>query len=167
MRNIGETVTLNGKNYTITGFHKRSYLLKGENTLTYKISPAKLERMLNGTPRVTRPRAPSDPNAVPTYLLRMIQLNNLFAKRPDVAAKLPETEDEIMAAFSQLSGDLSPENLCCDGELSQSAVRQKHSEIMKAWHWLERKLGRSMTEDEAYAWYSRNHVSRRTDNHND
>jgi hypothetical protein len=146
-RNIGERVTLAGKTYEIIGHSKKSYLLKlagVENSKTYKCGPAKLERMVCGIPRAVHQRTAS---GVPAYLERMVKMEQLFGK-PE--AKLPESEAEIMKYFSRLTSDLSPENLHCDGEISASAARAKHREIMQAWRYLEAKLGRKMTEEEVY-----------------
>ena len=38
---------------------------------------------------------------------------------------IPTTRAEAEPIFESLEGDLSPENLCCDGEISQAAVRKK------------------------------------------
>ena len=164
MRNIGEKVVLNGKTYEITGYHKKSYLLKIEGgTMVYKCGPAKLERMLAGIPRAVHRRSSAQQAslAVPAYITRQIEFNKLWRGRGGSAAdlKLPETEAEIMQWFSRLCGELSPENLCCDGELSGAPLAQKKRELDAAWRYLEGKLGRKMTEDEVYAREMRNERS--------
>ena len=65
-------------------------------------------------------------------------------------AKLPETEDEFFKHFDKILCDLSPENLCCDGEISASAARKKASGLHAEWRELERLFGRKVTEDEIY-----------------
>lgn len=65
------------------------------------------------------------------------------------ANKIP---DGIMEQFSVLSGELSPENLTCDGELSNSEVKIKYKNLMKQWLALERKIGRTVSEDEVFQW---------------
>ena len=60
--------------------------------------------------------------------------------------------EDIMSEFLRLACSLSPENLYCDGECSQAEANRRYKEIMKEWHSLEKKLGKTMTEEEAYAW---------------
>jgi hypothetical protein len=60
---------------------------------------------------------------------------------------------EIKDQFLVLANQLSPENLCCDGEAPMSYVRKRRSQLMKEWSRLERLLGRTVTENEAYSWY--------------
>jgi hypothetical protein len=57
---------------------------------------------------------------------------------------------EIKAGFVRLVGELSPENLTCDGECSAAEVRSRRSTIMRQWGELERRAGR--TVDETTAW---------------
>lgn len=158
MRQIGEKFSLNGKTYEITGYHKKSYLLKIEGgTTVYKCGPAKLERMLAGIPRAVHRRTSAQQAslAVPAWFTKTLHIDKLFTRNGAPESKLPETEAEIMNWFGRLTSELSPENLCCDGELSASAVRSKKRELDQAWHWLEQKLGRRMTEDEVYQYEMR------------
>jgi hypothetical protein len=57
----------------------------------------------------------------------------------------------------RLAGKLSPENLYCDGECSQAEANRRYKQIMREWHKLEKKAGKKMTEDEAWAWYIKKH----------
>lgn len=66
-------------------------------------------------------------------------------------AKLPETEEEFFNYFDRILCDLSPENLCCDGEISPSAARKKARTLHAEWKELENLFGRKVTEDEIYA----------------
>ena len=59
---------------------------------------------------------------------------------------------EIMEKFSALSGRLSPENLCCDGELSKTEVKRRLAQINREWKALEKIIGRKMSEDEVLRW---------------
>ena len=52
--------------------------------------------------------------------------------------------------FSRLACSLSPENLTCDGELSNAQVRIRHRQLMKEWGALEREVGRTVTEEETW-----------------
>lgn len=58
--------------------------------------------------------------------------------------------------FMQLTFELSPENLTCDGELSRTQVQRKKAAIEKQWLSLERAVGRNITEDEVLAWGENN-----------
>ena len=60
--------------------------------------------------------------------------------------------DTIMSDFLNLSIDLSPENLTCDGELSQKEVNKRYDNIKKNWAKLESEIEKSVTEDEVWAW---------------
>lgn len=59
-------------------------------------------------------------------------------------------ESKIFEDFLDLSSQLSPENLCCDGEASQSYIRQKLRRINKEWKALEKQIGRKVTETEVW-----------------
>jgi hypothetical protein len=67
----------------------------------------------------------------------------------------------VMEKFAVLVQEMSPENLTCDGELSQSRVNQKWKKLNKQWGKLEKELGRTITEDEVWDWIvkSRNTAS--------
>jgi len=52
--------------------------------------------------------------------------------------------------FSLLAGDLSPENLHCDGEISAAAARRKFKFFNAAWKQLENIIGRRFDEMELY-----------------
>jgi len=52
--------------------------------------------------------------------------------------------------FSVLAMELSPENLTCDGELSNSAVKARLNALTKKWMALEKKVGFKVTESDIY-----------------
>jgi hypothetical protein len=58
--------------------------------------------------------------------------------------------DHVRGGFIRLVGELSPENLSCDGECSDAEVTQRRSNIMRQWRELERRAGQKVTEDEAW-----------------
>jgi hypothetical protein len=60
---------------------------------------------------------------------------------------------EMKREFSRLAGELSPENLHCDGELPLHLVRQKKRKLDAEWVKLEQQVGRKVTEDEVFNWY--------------
>jgi hypothetical protein len=67
-----------------------------------------------------------------------------LAKRP---------EDVIMNEILAVYGDLSPENLTCDGELPMSAVRARATSLRLKLRTLFAEIGRNVSEDEAYRWW--------------
>ncbi len=64
-----------------------------------------------------------------------------FTKQPHLT--IPKTEEECKKIFVMLACDLSPENLCCDGELPPAQVKVKARKLWKAWGDLEKIMGRS------------------------
>jgi len=63
---------------------------------------------------------------------------------------MKEIPKDIFQKFLQLSSELSPENLHCDGEISNAQAHKKYRAIIDEWHKLEKKLGRTVTEDEIW-----------------
>jgi len=57
---------------------------------------------------------------------------------------------EIMDDFDGLSCRLSPENLCCDGEISRTQVNARLAQIKREWKILEKEIGHKVTEDEVF-----------------
>lgn len=63
---------------------------------------------------------------------------------------MKKTKDEIMEKFLSLSNALSPENLHCDGEASREQVQNKLKHIKASWDKLEKEIGYTVTEDDAW-----------------
>lgn len=61
-------------------------------------------------------------------------------------------ENAIMEVILITYGELSPENLTCDGELPQHIVRARHNQLIKRLHHLFGALGRPVSETVAYEW---------------
>lgn len=59
---------------------------------------------------------------------------------------------ELKSKFLSLASQLSPENLCCDGELRGRALQAKARKLHAEWAALEKEAGRSVSEDETWAW---------------
>lgn len=57
---------------------------------------------------------------------------------------------DIKKGFVRLAGELSPENLHCDGEISVAAARSKERILRKEWAKLETAFGRPVSETEVY-----------------
>ena len=62
------------------------------------------------------------------YVEQRNRFNSIFGKAP---LSLLKAEDRQRIA-DMIDGDLSPENLTCDGELSRSAVQQKYKMLTRA-----------------------------------
>lgn len=58
--------------------------------------------------------------------------------------------DELHRQFLNLCCALSPENLCCDGELPAAEVERRHAKLMRDWQALEKIAKRKVTEDEIW-----------------
>jgi len=139
---IGQNLTLQGKTYKVVGTVKRSWLLEkgGKN---YKVTSSMVEKML-GVGVANKPKAKRK-----SWMEKRLEQTRIFF--PD--AKMPETEEELMNALSHLSGDLSPENLTCDGELNRTQIAAKLRAIKGEWKEIEKKLGRKVSEYEAEDYY--------------
>lgn len=61
---------------------------------------------------------------------------------------------ELKKKFVDLCGQLSPENLSCDGELSRSQVDARRAQINRQWRDLETQAGRRVSEAEADGWWA-------------
>jgi hypothetical protein len=53
--------------------------------------------------------------------------------------------DDLLRQFQDLSCQLSPENLCCDGEISPAQAVARELQLMTQWHALERKICRRLS----------------------
>jgi len=58
-----------------------------------------------------------------------------------------------MAKFLDIASALSPENLHCDGEISNAEARRKERALRAQWRALEVEIGRKVYEGEVWAWY--------------
>lgn len=55
---------------------------------------------------------------------------------------LPLTDSEAQEVADSLSGQLSPENLHCDGEISRAEAQRKYNYFMRVHAQLETHMGR-------------------------
>lgn len=60
---------------------------------------------------------------------------------------------ELKERFCDLAGQLSPENLSCDGELPAKQVAARRKRLMTEWAGLEKQVGRRVSESETYDWW--------------
>ena len=138
---IGETVVLNGKEYKITGTHKRSFILEKDGK-QYKATQDKINKILEQN---SKPQPEKDTRS---FLERRIARSKIFR----TSARMPENEEEAMEMFLTLSCELSPENLSCDGEASRAHINAKLKEIHGAWKELEDLIGKTVLEDDVWRW---------------
>ena len=78
------------------------------------------------------------PNALQKYLDDVNCMRAIFEQELIV---YPTSKEECEPIFQKLECDLSPENLCCDGEISASQVRAKYRKYEAAWRLLEKIAG--------------------------
>jgi hypothetical protein len=57
---------------------------------------------------------------------------------------------EIRDGFARIIGDLSPENLTCDGELSEAESNRKYLHLKAEWSALERRAGQGVSDEQAW-----------------
>jgi hypothetical protein len=128
---IGQTILLNGKHYKIVGTKARSYLLEKDGKM-YKATADKMTKIQNQN------NAP-----VKSALEHKVEYTKIFNK--DI--KMPTNEAECAYWFDQLRCELSPENLCCDGEASRSQIQAKLRDINACWKGLETICGHKVSKD--------------------
>ena len=76
----------------------------------------------------------------------------LVPPRAPVEPQGTRSEAEIMSDVRRCYGNLSPENLHCDGEISVSAARRKERVLNRELKSLFRELGREVDEMAAYRY---------------
>ena len=117
----------NGESYTVVSIKPKSWkspvIGKRTDGKLFKFSPQQIDFVRN------RNKQP--------IIIPQTQFN--------ISAKL---SPQLMEKFSNLTCRLSPENLACDGECSQSQIQARHAEIMREWRTLEVEAGRKVTEEE-------------------
>lgn len=137
----GEKIVVKGKEYTIIGTVARSYLVQSANGGKYKITPAMIERVTNSSSNTITS------NSLPAYFEKKRKMAEIFKQEFDTP-----TKDNAVKWASYIYGDLSPENLTCDGELPRSQVQAKAKELYTALNYVCRLAGREITEEEADAY---------------
>ena len=94
--------------------------------------------------------------AVPPSLCSMADgsalVPEISARAEAVVAGEPRSEQEIMIEIVRLYGNLSPENLHCDGEISRTAAARRGASFRRQLRECFQELGRSVSEDQAYAY---------------
>jgi|GEM_PF-2406727 len=64
-------------------------------------------------------------NYLREYVKNDINRFRVYTKKP--AMTFPLSQEDIDGIAQGIDNQLSPENLCCDGELSRSAVNRKYT----------------------------------------
>lgn len=62
-------------------------------------------------------------------------------------------EQMILEAINAVYNELSPENLCCDGELPMNQVAAKRTLLNRQLNGLFQALGRTVDENTVYEWW--------------
>lgn len=71
----------------------------------------------------------------------------------DTAIFLEYQDETVKSKFDELASRLEPENLHCDGEISNAEADERYRQIMIEWHDLEKQIGRKVSEDDIYNWW--------------
>lgn len=91
-----------------------------------------------------------------TALANYISDKNRYRFKSDIIAipKANSHPDKLIAKakkiFDMLDCDLSPENLHCDGEISNAEAKKKEKALLAAWKQLETIIGRRFDSCELY-----------------
>jgi hypothetical protein len=75
--------------------------------------------------------------------------------KPELNEKYERLTDAVKKEFADLTNQLSPENLNCDGGCSAAEASRRKKAIMARWKELEQRIGMKVTEDMAYEWDSK------------
>ena len=67
-------------------------------------------------------------NGLTQYLADKNQMNRIF-KQAEITLNTPAERQKVA---DMIDNDLSPENLCCDGEISRAQVRVRYAHFTKA-----------------------------------
>jgi hypothetical protein len=141
---IGQHVELNGKTYKIVGTVKRSWLLEKDGK-QYKATSKMMGKIKNQNKWAENVDQAYDKEFGTPRLDQRLAYRKIFDKE----AKMPETHEELMTALDTLCGELSPENLSCDGECSRSQVASRRRALNQEWREIEKKLGHKVSMNEA------------------
>jgi hypothetical protein len=76
------------------------------------------------------------------------------------AMTIETIDKETFDSFLSLCSRLSPENLCCDGEASQTYIQRELKSIRAEWNKLEKKIGFKVSEDQIWNEYMINRRGR-------
>ena len=154
-------------------FRTRSYLGRGKvmETLMYEldVSRAHASTLYNNARKavaahvaggnlLSQKVATKRNAALSKYIADENHWRTMF-KKPDL--EYPTNKDQCMPFFDALLGELSPENLTCDGELSRAQVAAKSNRLHAIWAALEEIAGRKVPESEVWTWYEQNRRNRR------
>jgi len=130
----GDRVVCGTKQYTVDSITPRgSVIIKADSGKLFRAKPQGLKAVVDeqNVPR-------------PLIILAHAQLD----EKPEggVFGMGRRPVAQILADFKDLECRLSPENLTCDGELSNSQVAQKYRELKRKRALLVEELGRQPTE---------------------
>jgi hypothetical protein len=57
---------------------------------------------------------------------------------------------DVLQKFDNLCSRLSPENLCCDGEIPSHMVKARANQIYREWEALEKQIGMRIGSGKSY-----------------
>lgn len=130
MINQGSKFKHNDLIYTVVGKDKKSYLLDCSNGRKYKATESKIKENMM---QIEEGTGTFEVSSTP-YIQARLNQSKLFGS----ILKVPTNKAECEVWFNMLEGELSPENLHCDGEISSAQVARKLKEIKGLWKELEK-----------------------------
>lgn len=131
---IGQVLIMDKKEYKVVGTDKRSFILE-HNGKQYKATAEKINKIIEQE-KHSKLEFP--------YVEHRIKRMNIFK----LDAKMPTNFKECIPFFETLCGELSPENLCCDGEATRGQIIAKQRQISAEWKELEKISGKKVSEGE-------------------
>lgn len=88
---------------------------------------------------------------------------NIQPNKPQPIAYSPfqdMVDQKILEAINHVYNCLSPENLCCDGEISRSQVEVRRNKLNRQLKGLFQAFGRPVDEATAYEWWKQKQESK-------
>jgi len=146
-KTLGEVVKVNAKSIKVRQLEARGTMKDHRVGTLWNVARSLVEPAPEGTARPDVPktepvRRPRQPRGFPFMgTLDQLKAHLQENKRPE-----PEIIREILGVYAALS----PENLTCDGELSQVQVIKRSRALHVQLEALFREIGRRVSETEAY-----------------
>jgi len=93
---------------------------------------------------------------VPPSLCRLESAGDGKVNMAQLPLPVKRSDDVILEEISGVYSDLSPENLTCDGELSQSQVMRRGAALNRKLRACFAELGRTVSEEEIWKRWQKN-----------
>jgi hypothetical protein len=129
----------------------------GEQTLgtIVKVNPTKYKVRQDEERGSLRVRSEGTIWGVPFSMVKAVGATSAPAKVAVSAPVAKRSEDAILADIQSVYAQLEPERLSCDGELSRTEMARRGAALRARLRLLEAEIGRKVSEDEAYGFYTK------------